>query len=190
MFQARRVAVAIYPDERPDRAARLWLALAVATLWMVSVGGALEVGPDSEATALPDLRPLLGGHRGDARPTAPPPVVAPGLVVVPGVSDHHREACHCRNASSQSPGRKSLWGYWWLLSIRTPWNTMRYKKVYPQKRAGGGRLRTAGCSGGEGLGTARREKLGDELGTRPIHGVREHRDCRVGNGAAVYRGGA
>ncbi len=28
----------------PDRAARLWLALAVATMWMVSVGGALEVG--------------------------------------------------------------------------------------------------------------------------------------------------
>ena len=27
----------------PERAARLWLALAVATLWMVSVGGALEV---------------------------------------------------------------------------------------------------------------------------------------------------
>jgi hypothetical protein len=44
----------------PDRAARLWLALAVATLWMVSVGGALEVGPGPEATALPDLRPLLG----------------------------------------------------------------------------------------------------------------------------------
>lgn len=44
----------------PDRAARLWLALAVATLWMVSVGGALEVGPESEATELPDLRLLLG----------------------------------------------------------------------------------------------------------------------------------
>jgi hypothetical protein len=44
----------------PDRAARLWLALAVATLWMVRVGGALEVGPGPEATALPDLRPLLG----------------------------------------------------------------------------------------------------------------------------------
>ena len=29
----------------PERAARLWLALAVATLWMVSVGGALEVEP-------------------------------------------------------------------------------------------------------------------------------------------------
>jgi hypothetical protein len=45
----------------PDRAARLWLALAVATLWMVRVGGALEGGPGPEATALPDLQPLLGG---------------------------------------------------------------------------------------------------------------------------------
>lgn len=44
----------------PDRAARLWRAVAVATLWMVSVGGAVEVGPGPEATALPALRPLLG----------------------------------------------------------------------------------------------------------------------------------
>ena len=44
----------------PDRAARLWLALAVATLWMVSVGGALEVSPPSDAAALPALQPLLG----------------------------------------------------------------------------------------------------------------------------------
>jgi hypothetical protein len=44
----------------PDRAARLWVALAVATLWMVRVGGAREVGPVPEATELPDLRLLLG----------------------------------------------------------------------------------------------------------------------------------
>ena len=44
----------------PDRAARLWLALAVATLWMMSVGRALEVGPSPEGTEVPDLRPLLG----------------------------------------------------------------------------------------------------------------------------------
>src|SRR2546425_4990987 len=44
----------------PDRAARLWWALAVATLWMVSVGGAVEVGPRPVAAALPALRPLLG----------------------------------------------------------------------------------------------------------------------------------
>jgi hypothetical protein len=44
----------------PDRAARLWLAMAVATLWMMSVGSALEVGPLPAGTEVPDLRPLLG----------------------------------------------------------------------------------------------------------------------------------
>jgi hypothetical protein len=44
----------------PDRAARLWLALAVATLWMVSVGGALEGEAPAVDRELPDLRPLLG----------------------------------------------------------------------------------------------------------------------------------
>ena len=34
--------------------------MAVATLWMGSVGGALEGGPGPEALALPALRPLLG----------------------------------------------------------------------------------------------------------------------------------
>jgi hypothetical protein len=43
----------------PDRAARLWLALAVATLWMISVGGALEACPSSDAAELPALQPLL-----------------------------------------------------------------------------------------------------------------------------------
>lgn len=44
----------------PERAARLWLALAVATLWMVSVGGALEGKPRPEGLDVPNLRPLLG----------------------------------------------------------------------------------------------------------------------------------
>lgn len=44
----------------PDRAARLWLALAVATLWMLSIGSELETGPPPDASDLPDLRPLLG----------------------------------------------------------------------------------------------------------------------------------
>jgi hypothetical protein len=44
----------------PDRAARLWLALAVATLWTVRVGGALEGGPGPEGTALPALQPWRG----------------------------------------------------------------------------------------------------------------------------------
>jgi hypothetical protein len=44
----------------PERVARLWLALAVATLWMVSVGGALEVEPLPAGSDVPDLRALLG----------------------------------------------------------------------------------------------------------------------------------
>jgi hypothetical protein len=44
----------------PERAARLWLALAVVTLWMVSVGGALEAEPLPAGRNVPDLRPLLG----------------------------------------------------------------------------------------------------------------------------------
>jgi hypothetical protein len=47
----------------PARASRLWLALAVATLWLVSVGSGLEDGLGAVGAAdvaLPDLRALLG----------------------------------------------------------------------------------------------------------------------------------
>ena len=44
----------------PARVARVWLALAVATLWVMSVGSELEVGATSEGVDLPDLRVLLG----------------------------------------------------------------------------------------------------------------------------------
>src|SRR5919201_5191837 len=44
----------------PARAARLWLALGVATLGLIRVGSDLEVGPPLEGADLPDLRPLLG----------------------------------------------------------------------------------------------------------------------------------
>jgi len=44
----------------PNRVARLWLAMAVATLWMITVGSELELGPSSAEVDLPDLRPLLG----------------------------------------------------------------------------------------------------------------------------------
>ncbi len=44
----------------PARVARLWLALAVATLWVISVGSDLELGPAAGAVDLPDLRPILG----------------------------------------------------------------------------------------------------------------------------------
>ncbi len=54
----------------PARAARLWLALAVATLWMISVGSDLEVDAPPAAGAVPDLRALLGVRRPDQpRPT-------------------------------------------------------------------------------------------------------------------------
>ena len=43
----------------PNRVARLWLAMAVATLWMISLGSDLELGP-CDSGELPDLRPLLG----------------------------------------------------------------------------------------------------------------------------------
>jgi hypothetical protein len=45
----------------PERAARLWLALAVATLWMVSVGSALEDAGLPAPDDLADLQGLLGG---------------------------------------------------------------------------------------------------------------------------------
>jgi len=53
----------------PERAARLWLALAVAHLWMVTLGSELETGPTAEMPDLPDLRSILdmarrvGGRR-------------------------------------------------------------------------------------------------------------------------------
>jgi hypothetical protein len=43
----------------PDRAARLWLALAVATLWMVSSGTSVEGEPSGAPVDLPDLSGLL-----------------------------------------------------------------------------------------------------------------------------------
>lgn len=51
----------------PARVARLWLALAVATLWMISVGSDLELGPAAEAADLPDLRAMVDVRR----PTQP-----------------------------------------------------------------------------------------------------------------------
>jgi hypothetical protein len=45
----------------PRRAERLWLALAVALRWMVSLGSAIDVGTPEDIADLPDLRCLLGG---------------------------------------------------------------------------------------------------------------------------------
>ncbi len=52
----------------PERAARLWLALAVATLWMVSIGSDLEVGLAEAAMDLPDLRVILAGSAAQTQP--------------------------------------------------------------------------------------------------------------------------
>jgi hypothetical protein len=55
----------------PDRASRLWLALAVANLWMVTLGSELETGPTDEHPELPDLHSLLDWplRAGRSRPT-------------------------------------------------------------------------------------------------------------------------
>ncbi len=53
----------------PARAARLWLALAVATLWVVSVGGEADATlPASSVAALPELHVARRRARGRARP--------------------------------------------------------------------------------------------------------------------------
>jgi hypothetical protein len=52
----------------PARVTRLWLALAVATLWIVSLGSDLEVGPTPELPALPDLHLILETTVADLRP--------------------------------------------------------------------------------------------------------------------------
>src|SRR2546428_632832 len=64
----------------PARAARLWLAVAVATLWLLSVGGA--AGGTVSPSQLPHVTGLCPGQP-PARPGAPPPLgggVRPGLV--------------------------------------------------------------------------------------------------------------
>jgi hypothetical protein len=42
------------------RASRLWLAMAVATLWMVTIGSDVELGPSETLPELPDLSAILG----------------------------------------------------------------------------------------------------------------------------------
>lgn len=44
----------------PERAARLWLALAVATLWMLTIGSDVELGPSEAYPELPDLTAIVG----------------------------------------------------------------------------------------------------------------------------------
>lgn len=55
----------------PDRAARLWLAIAVATLWLVSVGGAADADADDTAPLLDSLVLPLPAARRRRRPPRP-----------------------------------------------------------------------------------------------------------------------
>lgn len=52
----------------PGRAARLWLALAVASLWMVTLDSQLETGLTAEIPELPDVGPILDVALKVARP--------------------------------------------------------------------------------------------------------------------------
>jgi len=52
---------------QPDRAARLWLAVAVATLWLLSVGGMAE--ETIPASTLPDVSDALASQRRQRRAT-------------------------------------------------------------------------------------------------------------------------
>ena len=108
MLQARRVAGAIYAEERarsggPPLAGRGGGHL-VAGAGRGGVGGrprARGHGPARSAA-------LVGAHSDDGRPTATPPGAAPGLVVVPGVSEHHGQPAP---AAALRP--RALAGYPW-----------------------------------------------------------------------------
>ena len=52
---------------KPDRAARLWLAVAVATLWLLSVGG--EAEETIPASTVPDVTALVPGQPRTRRAT-------------------------------------------------------------------------------------------------------------------------
>jgi hypothetical protein len=52
---------------KPDRAARLWLAVAVATLWLLSVGG--EAEETIPASTVPEVTALVPGQPRTRRAT-------------------------------------------------------------------------------------------------------------------------
>ena len=53
---------------KPDRAARLWLAVAVTTLWLLSVGG--EAEETIPVSTVPDVTAQSPGSRGRGVPPA------------------------------------------------------------------------------------------------------------------------
>src|SRR5574342_286403 len=89
MLQTWRLAVAIYPDERTRPGRPPLVGLGGCDL----VDGECRRGVGGWATArgrgAARSAALVGGYGRAARPTAPSPIAAPGLVVVPGVSGYH-----------------------------------------------------------------------------------------------------
>src|SRR5690349_1211823 len=89
MLQAWGLAMAIHPDDgaRPRGAPLVGRGrghLVDDECGPCCGGGTTACGHGGAGSAV-----LVGGHCGAPRPPAPPPVAAPGLVVVPGVSDHY-----------------------------------------------------------------------------------------------------
>ena len=86
--QARRLAVAAHPHDRPERARRLWLAVAVATLWLVRVGGEAEDTIPESTCSMSSA--ALPSHAA-AAPGDPP---APGQPLPPRLGPHPGRPAH------------------------------------------------------------------------------------------------
>ena len=89
----------------PQRAERLWLALAVATLWLTSVGSAVEDGSVDAAIQLPDLRDLWAA--GDPRAAIgldlePEPAQPWATHAASHALASRSMACHTRHPSAHS----------------------------------------------------------------------------------------
>ena len=89
----------------PQRAARLWLAVAVATLWLLSVGGMAE-----DTLPVSTLLPLADADGPAVPATAGDPITL-GECLSPGLDHHPGGACSIsiasrRAASSRSRGRR------------------------------------------------------------------------------------
>src|SRR5215475_3988144 len=89
MFQAWGLAMAIHPDDGARPGGAPLVGLGRGHLVDDECGQCLGGGTTTRGYGCAGAAALVGGHCGDATPPAPSPVAAPGLVVVPGVSDHH-----------------------------------------------------------------------------------------------------
>lgn len=90
MFQAWWLAVAIDSDERTRPGRTPLVGLGCRDLVDGERGRGFGERAAARGRGAARSAALVGGYCRTARPTAPPPVAAPGLVVVPGVSDHYR----------------------------------------------------------------------------------------------------